>query len=200
MNFRTLAASVGPRGRLLAFLAATALAVSFAVTAQAQAPAPAPGAPAPAKKKAAPKAPAATPAPAAQAPAPAPQQAPPAQQGQAQPAQGGQLYRSLGSASQVEADLFAVQLEFGDILLLCTNGLWELVDRSVLEQTLQWFVGAPVADPARLCSILRERAQERGATDHVSLIVAQVVRLARSQEAGALAEAGTTAHLSNAEA
>jgi invasion protein IalB len=93
MNFRILAASVGPRGRPLAFLAATALAVAFAVTAQAQTPAPAPGAPAPApaKKKAAPKAPAAAPAPTAQAPAPAPQQAPPAQQGQAQaPAQNGQ--------------------------------------------------------------------------------------------------------------
>jgi invasion protein IalB len=94
MNFRILAASVGPRGRLIAFLAAAALAVPFAVTeqAQAQAPAPAP-APAPAKKKAAPKAPAAAPAPAAQAPAaaPAPQQAPPAQQGQGQPpAQNGQ--------------------------------------------------------------------------------------------------------------
>jgi invasion protein IalB len=90
MNFRTLAGSVGPRGRLLAFLAATALAVPFAVTAQAQAPEAAPKAPA--KKKAAPKAPAAAPAPAAQAPAPAPaQQAPPAQQGQAQPpGQGGQ--------------------------------------------------------------------------------------------------------------
>src|ERR1700742_4561989 len=94
MNFRILAASVGPRGRLLAFLAATALAVPFAVTAQAQAQAPeaAPKAPA-AKKKAAPKAPAAAPAPSAQAPAPAqaPQQAPPAQQGQAQaPAPNGQ--------------------------------------------------------------------------------------------------------------
>jgi invasion protein IalB len=92
MNFRILALSVGPRGRLLAFLAATALAVPFAVTAQAQAPAPAP-APAPAKKKAAPKAPAAAPAPTAQAPAPAPapQQAPPGQQqGQAQPPAGNQ--------------------------------------------------------------------------------------------------------------
>jgi invasion protein IalB len=92
MNFRTLAASVGPRGRLIAFLAATALAVPFAVTAQAQAPEAAPKAPA--KKKAAPKAPAAAPAPTAQAPAapaPAQQQAPPAQQGQAQPpAPGGQ--------------------------------------------------------------------------------------------------------------
>jgi invasion protein IalB len=90
MNFRTLAASVGPRGRLLAFLAATALAVPFVVTAQAQAQAPEAAPKAPAKKKAAPKAPAAAPAPTAQAPAPA-QQAPPAQQGQAQaPAQGGQ--------------------------------------------------------------------------------------------------------------
>jgi invasion protein IalB len=93
MNFRILAASVGPRGRVLAMVTAAALAGSFAMPAKAQAPAPAPGAPAPAKKKAAPKAPAAAPAPAAQAPAAPPaQQAPPAPQGQAQaPApQGGQ--------------------------------------------------------------------------------------------------------------
>ena len=91
MNFRILATSVGPRGRILALLAATALAVPFAVDAQApvhaQAPAPAPGAPPPAAKKAAPKAAPKAPAapPAAQAPA---QQAPPAQ-AQAPAGQGG---------------------------------------------------------------------------------------------------------------
>jgi invasion protein IalB len=85
MNFRILATSVGPRGRLLALLAATALAVPFAFDAKAQAPAPAPGAPA-APKKAAPKAaPKAPPAPAAQAPA----QQPPAAQAQAPAQQGG---------------------------------------------------------------------------------------------------------------
>ena len=72
MNFRILATSVGPRGRLLALLAVTALAVPFAFDAHAQAPAP--GAPAAPKKaaapKAAPKAAPAAPAPAAQAPAP----------------------------------------------------------------------------------------------------------------------------------
>ena len=68
MNFRDLASSVGPRGRLFALLAVTALAVPVA-SAQAQAPkarAPAPRAPAPA-----------SPAPAAQPPAqgqPAPDQ------------------------------------------------------------------------------------------------------------------------------
>jgi invasion protein IalB len=87
MNFRILATSVGPRGRLLALLAATALAVPFAFDAQAQAPAPAPGAPKAAPKAAPPAAPKAAPkapgAPAAQAPAPgAPGQ--PAAQGQPQ--------------------------------------------------------------------------------------------------------------------
>jgi invasion protein IalB len=69
MNFRILAASVWPRGRVIALLAATALATSLlAQGAYAQTPAPAPGTPAPKAKaapKAAPKAPA-TPAPAAQ--------------------------------------------------------------------------------------------------------------------------------------
>jgi invasion protein IalB len=77
MNFRILATSVGPRGRLFALLAATALAVPFALTAQAQTPAPAPAAPKKAAPKAAPKAPPAAPAPTAQE-APA-----------GQPAQGG---------------------------------------------------------------------------------------------------------------
>ena len=75
MNFRILAASVGPRGRLLALLAATALAVPFASNAQAQT---APAAP---KAKAAPKAAPHAPAPAAQAPVPG-------NQAQQQPAQG----------------------------------------------------------------------------------------------------------------
>ena len=87
MNLRYLAASVRPRGRLLALLTATVLAVPFA--AEAQTPTPAPGAPkaaAPAPKAAPPKAAPKAPAPAAspqaqQAPAPG---AP--QQGAAQPA------------------------------------------------------------------------------------------------------------------
>ena len=89
MNFRILAASVRPRGRVFALLAATALVASLVavdVKAQQPAPAPAPAAPAPkAKSKAAPK-----PAPAA--PAPAAQAAPPAATAPAAgaPAAGGQ--------------------------------------------------------------------------------------------------------------
>jgi len=77
MNFRILAASVRPYGRVFALLAATALSATLLVSgAQAQTPA-APAAPAPAAApkakaaapKAAPKAPAGAPAPTAQAPA-----------------------------------------------------------------------------------------------------------------------------------
>jgi invasion protein IalB len=88
MNFRILAASVRPRGRVFALLAATALtAAALAPDVYAQTPAPAPGAPAAAPKaKAAPKA---APKGAPAAPAPAAQQAaPPAAAGA--PAAGGQ--------------------------------------------------------------------------------------------------------------
>ena len=89
MNFRILAASARPRGRVFALLAATALVASLVTPdVQAQQPAPAP-APAPAaapkaKSKAAPKPAPAAPAPAAQAapPAAAPAGAPPAAGGQ----------------------------------------------------------------------------------------------------------------------
>ncbi len=83
MNFRILAESAGPRGRLLALLAVTALAIPFASEAQAQAPAPTAAPKAKAPPAAAPKAAPRAPLPTAQAPAG--QQQPPAAQ-----AQGGQ--------------------------------------------------------------------------------------------------------------
>jgi invasion protein IalB len=71
MNFRILAASVWPRGRVLALLAATALSTSLLAPVVHAQPAPAPGAPkARAAPKAAPKAAPAAPAPAAQQAAP----------------------------------------------------------------------------------------------------------------------------------
>jgi invasion protein IalB len=91
MNFRILAASIRPHGRVAVLLAATTLSASL-LASPVLAQAPAPGAPAPAAPKAPPKAPAPkaapkAPAPAAQAPpaggqpaAQAPAQQPPEQQ------------------------------------------------------------------------------------------------------------------------
>jgi invasion protein IalB len=91
MNFRILATSVWPRGRVFALLAATALSASLlAPEVQAQQPpaaAPAPAAAPKAKPKAAPKAAPAAPAPTAQAP---PAAAPPAAGAPPAAAAGGQ--------------------------------------------------------------------------------------------------------------
>jgi len=108
MNFRILASSVGPRGRLLALLAATMLAVPFAFDgqAQAQAPAPAPAAP----KKAAPKAP----------PHPAAQAAPPAAQAPAQPAAPGQPPAQQGAAAQPQDQ--QIQLIYAPWTKFCLKG------------------------------------------------------------------------------
>ena len=87
MNFRILAASVRPRGRVFALLAATALVASLVTPdVRAQQPAPAPAPAAPKAKKSAPKPAPAAPAPAAQAAPPA--AAPPASG--TPPAAGGQ--------------------------------------------------------------------------------------------------------------
>ncbi|MBV8925552.1 MAG: invasion associated locus B family protein [Bradyrhizobium sp.] len=115
MNFRILATSVGPRGRLLALLAVTALAVPFAFDgqAQAQAPTPAPAAPAAPKKaapKAAPKAPAAPPA----AQAPAQSQQSPAAQAQAPGQQQG------GGAAQPQDQ--QIQLIYAPWTKFCLKG------------------------------------------------------------------------------
>jgi invasion protein IalB len=78
MNFRMLAAPAGPRRRVFALMAATALGATFlASDVSAQTPAPAPAAPKAKAPKAAPKAPAAPAGPAAQA-QPAPAGSPPA--------------------------------------------------------------------------------------------------------------------------
>jgi invasion protein IalB len=107
MIFCTLATSVRPRGRLFALLAATALAVPFALTAHAQTPAPAQAAP---RKAATPKAkaaPPAAPSPTAQAPA---QQAP---AGQAPPAQ------AQGAPAQQDQQ---VQLIYAPWTKFCLKG------------------------------------------------------------------------------
>jgi PPM family protein phosphatase len=91
----------------------------------------------------------------------------------------GQRNRSLGVEREIDATLCAIQLAIGDMLFLCTNGLWSCVDHSLLEQTMQWFARAPLSDPGRLCSILREAALEGGGTDHLSAVVVQVAPLPR---------------------
>ena len=46
------------------------------------------------------------------------------------------LLRALGSSKELEVDIFSVRLEPGFEMLLCSNGLWEMVRDEEIEDIL----------------------------------------------------------------
>jgi len=81
-----------------------------------------------------------------------------------------QIYRSLGSEASVEVDTFTLPLAADDILLLCSDGLWEMVR----DKEIAAIVGIPMADPTDTAHALIQAALADGGDDNVSAIVAQV--------------------------
>jgi len=78
-----------------------------------------------------------------------------------------QLYRNIGEHPEVEVDLFTVSLQSGDKLLLCSDGLWEMVH----EPEIQHIMGTPAAEPSHTVDTLIRAALKGGGRDNVSVIV-----------------------------
>jgi serine/threonine protein phosphatase PrpC len=81
-----------------------------------------------------------------------------------------QIYRSLGEKATVEIDEFTVQLHQGDKLLLCSDGLWDMVRDPKIEEVIK----QPVPDPAMTGDALIKSALEGGGEDNVTVIVVQM--------------------------
>lgn len=81
-----------------------------------------------------------------------------------------QIYRSLGEKPVVEVDTFKVQLRPGDKLLLCSDGLWDMVRDPEIQRVMR----APVSDPAQTTSGLIQAALDSGGEDNISVIVVHV--------------------------
>jgi PPM family protein phosphatase len=80
------------------------------------------------------------------------------------------IYRSLGAGHKsVEPDVFHQTLQHGDTLLLCSDGLWEMVRRQDLISILQ-----QEDDPQHLCDRLIDMANEHGGEDNITAVVVQV--------------------------
>ncbi len=77
-----------------------------------------------------------------------------------------QIFRSLGDKLNVQVDIFKQQLHPGDILLSCSDGLWEMVRNPQIESILN---NAP--DPQVACTQLLEAANTNGGEDNVSAVV-----------------------------
>jgi len=83
------------------------------------------------------------------------------------------IYRCLGEKSAVEVDTCAVPLAADDTLLLCSDGLWEMVR----DQQIAAILTSPLFDPAHTAHALIQAALAGGGEDNASVIVARVSKV-----------------------
>jgi len=79
------------------------------------------------------------------------------------------IYRSVGDQPTVEVDTTVLSIEPGDRLVLCCDGLWEMLREDGIEEVL-----LREADPQRACDVMVEEANEAGGPDNISVIVVQL--------------------------
>ncbi len=77
-----------------------------------------------------------------------------------------QIFRSLGDKLNVQIDIFKQQVHPGDILLSCSDGLWEMVRNPQITEIL-----TSATDPHWACRQLIEAANANGGEDNVSAVV-----------------------------
>jgi protein phosphatase len=79
------------------------------------------------------------------------------------------ITRAVGYLEKMDVDLFHVELQPGDMLLLSTDGLHSKVD--------DWELGAIASkheDPQQACLEMVSLAKSRGSTDNISVILARI--------------------------
>jgi serine/threonine protein phosphatase PrpC len=79
------------------------------------------------------------------------------------------IYRSVGANETVEVDTFEEPLAPGDILLLCCDGLWEMIRDEGIEDVLLAYL-----EPQAACTEMVRRANLAGGDDNISVIVVNV--------------------------
>jgi PPM family protein phosphatase len=80
------------------------------------------------------------------------------------------LTAALGVTDEIDPDysIEPVSLEKGDVIMMCTDGLWGQMSEAEIQQLL----GAQ--SPQEACSSLVKLAKERGGPDNITVVVARI--------------------------
>jgi protein phosphatase len=78
------------------------------------------------------------------------------------------IYRCVGDGPSIEIDTSILAVEPGDRLVLCCDGLWEMLRDAGIEDVL---LREP--DPQRACRVMVDQANQAGGPDNISVIVVQ---------------------------
>jgi len=79
------------------------------------------------------------------------------------------IYRCVGDEPTVEVDVGSMQLDPGERLLVCCDGLWEMLRNEGIEDIL-----LAEADPQAACDLMVHQANLAGGTDNISVIIVQL--------------------------
>jgi protein phosphatase len=80
------------------------------------------------------------------------------------------IFRFLGQKGLVQIDLFEQHIVPGDFILLCSDGLWEMVQKSrVMVQLIE-----TASDPQDACQKLVDAALKAGGEDNIGVVVVEV--------------------------
>jgi serine/threonine protein phosphatase PrpC len=83
-------------------------------------------------------------------------------------AQRNRIFRSLGGDPTVEVDIFNQRLAPGMILMLCSDGMWEMTRDPEMEAILR-----ASSDPRAACEALIASANNHGGEDNITVVVAR---------------------------
>jgi serine/threonine protein phosphatase PrpC len=79
------------------------------------------------------------------------------------------LLRTVGTERDIDIDLFRVELEPGDKILMCSDGLWNEVDDRDIESVLNTY-----ADPRLASARAHPAAHHGGGKDNVTLMIVTI--------------------------